>query len=271
MARVIAIYGNTCCLKSDVARAISRLTGYKVKHPAEMATTYAKAAKLESALRVPEDKHRAIDADALNWAQATPDPVIIMDSAFMDVVLRDVPDVFRVRLQSREEVRNQRWHKRREEGGGRTRQIGESVAQRDRDDSELRQKLYGTVSVPAPDLKIDTSERSVDDCAREIWAAFQHETVELGTAAIGKPEMDKKQKKGIRPGATSGVVRVYSANRNPFGGYVTDDTSGRDIFIHKSAVQEAGLEKLEKGQRVDFEVVEDGFGGFKGVKVRPSV
>ena len=68
----------------------------------------------------------------------------------------------------------------------------------------------------------------------------------------------------------SGVVKVYSANRNPFGGYITDDKSRREIFIHKSAIDEAGMDKLEKGQRVSFDVVEDGFGGFKAVNVKPT-
>ncbi|MFQ5995814.1 MAG: cold-shock protein [Acidiferrobacterales bacterium] len=82
--------------------------------------------------------------------------------------------------------------------------------------------------------------------------------------------MDKRETKGIRPGASSGVVRVYSAKRNPFGGYIRDDKSGKDIFVHKSAVEQAGLEALEKDQRVDFDIIEDGFGGFKAAKIKPA-
>jgi cold shock protein len=274
MTKVIAIYGKTCSLKSDVARSISRLTGYKVKHPGEAATTYAKVAKLDSALRLPEERHRAIDDDTLHWIKTTRDPVIIIESTLLDAVLRDVDDVFLVHLHSRDDVRKRRWERRKEEGGGRTRQIGESVERRDRDDEELRAKRYGAASGSrAADLELDSSERAADDCAREIWGAFQGEDAEAAAAAavaVGKPAMDKSQRKGIRPGASSGTVKVYSANRNPFGGYITDDHSKRDIFVHKSAVDQAGLEKLQKGQRVSFDIVEDGFGGFKAVKVRPS-
>jgi CspA family cold shock protein len=272
MTKVIAIYGKTCSLKSDVARGISRLTGYKVKHPGEAATTYAKVAKLDSALNLPEQRHRSIDEDTLQWIKTTRDPVIIIESTLLDAVLKDVENVFRVHLRSRDEVRQQRWHRRREEGGGRTRQIGESVERRDRDDAELRTKLYGAGSSSRiPDLELDTSERTAEACAREIWAAFQgEEAVASAAASIGKPAMDKSQRKGIRPGASSGTVKVYSANRNPFGGYITDDHSKRDVFVHKSAVDEAGLAKLQKGQRVSFDIVEDGFGSFKAVKVRPS-
>ncbi|MFQ5935579.1 MAG: cold shock domain-containing protein [Acidiferrobacterales bacterium] len=272
MAKVIAIYGKTCSLKSDVAREISRFTGYKVKHPGEMATTYARAAKLDSALKVPEDKHRAIDEDTLKWVNTTKDSIIIIESTLLDAVLKGINEVFFARLHSRDDVRKERWAKRREEGGGRSRQIGEGVEQRDKDDMELRTRLYGAeAGSRAPDLELDTSESPADHYAREIWAAFQHDTVAAPTAVTaGKPAMDKAQKKGIRPGASSGVVKVYSANRNPFGGYITDDKSHRDIFIHKSAVQESGIDKLEKGQRVEFDIVEDGFGSFKAVKVRQS-
>ena len=86
----------------------------------------------------------------------------------------------------------------------------------------------------------------------------------------GRPEMDKTATKGIIPGASTGVVKSYNAKRNPFGGYITDDKTGTDVFVHKSAVEEAGLGKLQTGQKVAFEVVEDGFGGFKAANVKAA-
>ncbi len=274
MAKIIGIYGKTCSLKSDVAREISRLTGYKVKQPGEAATTYAKVAQLDSALGLPEDKHRAIDSDTLNWANTAPDPVIIIESTLLDAVLQDVDGVFLVHLDSSDEIRKERWEWRKEHGGGRTRQIGVSIEQRDKDDLELRIRLYGAgADSRAPDLVLETTKRSAADCARAIWTAFEGGKTEATfavAATADKPAMDKTAKKGIRPGPSSGVVKVYSANRNPFGGYITDDKSRREIFIHKSAIDEAGMDKLEKGQRVSFDVVEDGFGGFKAVNVKPT-
>ncbi len=81
------------------------------------------------------------------------------------------------------------------------------------------------------------------------------------------PEMDKTATKGIRPGPTTGVVKSYNPKRNPFGGYITDDKTGVDIFVHKSAVESAGLGTLTVGQKLSLDVVEDGFGGFKAGKV----
>ena len=80
--------------------------------------------------------------------------------------------------------------------------------------------------------------------------------------------MDKKQTKGLKPGASAGEVAIYNALRNPFGGYITDDESGRNVFIHKSAVESSGLGELSKGQRVRFQIVEDGFGGFRATEIQ---
>ncbi len=82
-----------------------------------------------------------------------------------------------------------------------------------------------------------------------------------------RPAMDKAARKGLAPGRTTGVVKSYNAKRNPFGGYITDDKTGQDVFVHKSAVEQAGLGALAPGQKLGFDVVEDGFGGFKAAKI----
>jgi cold shock CspA family protein len=79
----------------------------------------------------------------------------------------------------------------------------------------------------------------------------------------GRPALNKSDARGIVPGPSSGTVKSYSPNRNPFGGFITDDASGIDIFVHKSVVEQAKLAKIEAGQKVKFDIVEDGFGGFK--------
>lgn len=265
MENIIAVYGKTCTLKTEVAREISRLTGFKLTNRGELATTRAKVAKLSSAHRLPLEVHRAIDAETLEMTRRD-EPLMIFESAFMDAVLKDVKSVFFVHLSSRDPAREARWTKRKEEGGGRTRQLGESVAERDREDAQLRTKLYGSEqSGVRPALELDTSDSSAEQAARRILEAFQAESGMQ--VATGKPAMDKSTSRGVSPGPANGVVRHYNAKRMPFGGYITDQNSGRDIFVHKSAVQEGAL---EKGQRVRFDIVEDSFGGFKAVNVRAA-
>lgn len=266
MSRIIAIYGKTCTLKSDVARAISRLTGYKMASRGEAVTTQALMAKQQSGNEVDLEFHHELDAytrSMLNW----PDPVLILESRFMDAVLNDIDDVFFVRMYSEEAAREARWDHRKEEGGGRTRQIGESVAQRDRNDDELRKKLYPDAVEVSPDMELDTTDSNAYDYAIKIWSKFSSEDLSH-LVDSGISEMDKKQTKGLKPGASAGQVVVYNALRNPFGGYINDDESGRNVFIHKSAVESSGLGELAKGQRVRFQIVEDGFGGFRAIDIQ---
>ena len=265
---VIAIFGKTCSGKSDVARELSRLTGNKVKHPGEMVTTRARMAGLATGKDVADEWHRAVDGDTVKAVDALPGlgELWIVESGMLDAVLGPRDDVFWVALHAREDAREVRWHKRREEMGGRSRQIGDSVAQRDDDDAALRERLYGAAAGGVePALTIDTSDKPAGECAAEILAAFQSET---GVAlSVARAEMDKGASRGIRPGPSRGVIRSYTPQRPPFGGYITDDTSGRDLYVHKSAVADAGIAALEAGQTVTYDVVEDGFGGFKASKL----
>lgn len=84
-----------------------------------------------------------------------------------------------------------------------------------------------------------------------------------------RPAMDKAASKGVRPGVTTGVVKSYNAKRNPFGGYITDDATGVDVFVHKSAVEAGKLATLSPGLKFEFRVVEDGYGGFKAIDLKP--
>lgn len=268
MENIIAIYGSTCSFKTEVAQEISRITGFKVTNRGEWATTQAKVTKTPTATGLPEPFHRELDAATLRMT-GRDEKLMIFESAFMDAVLKGKPNVFLVRLTARDDVREARWKKRKEDGGGRTRQLGESVAERDREDAALRATLYGSAaSGTQPVLDIDTSERSAVDVALQIWETFEARS---GIKVVtDKPAMDKGAARGISPGATAGVVRKYTPKQTPFGGYITDERSGQDIYVHKSALAESGFTELHQGQRVAFDIVADSFGSFKAVKVRPA-
>ena len=268
MSQVIAIYGKTCCLKSDVARAISRLTGYKLASRGEAVTTQALVSKSTGGADIDLDYHRKLDQETRSMT-SWPDPVLILESAFTDAVLQGIEGVFFVHLKSDDKIRNERWEHRREEGGGRTRQIGEDVNQRDQDDEKLSRLLYPQANHIEPDMEFDTSDGNVEEYALQIWSKFTGE--DLSNLDVGgSTAMDKKQTKGLKPGASAGEVAVYNALRNPFGGYITDDESGRNVFIHKSAVESSGLGELHRGERVKYQIVEDGFGGFRAIDIKPE-
>jgi cold shock CspA family protein/cytidylate kinase len=266
MQNIIALYGKTCTLKTEVAQEISRITGFKVTNRGEWATTRAKATKTPTAAGLPEAFHRELDAETLRMTERD-EELMIFESAFMDAVLKSVGNVFLVHLSANDAVRDARWKRRKEDGGGRTRQLGESVAERDREDDASRLKLYGSVtSGVVPALDIDTSVRTASDVALQIWETFEAKSgIQVVTA---KPAMDKAAARGILPGATTGRVRKYNAKQTPFGGYITDDRSGQDIYVHKSALSGVDFTELQQGQQVAFDIVADSFGSFKAVKVR---
>ena len=50
-----------------------------------------------------------------------------------------------------------------------------------------------------------------------------------------------------------GTVKWYNGQKGY--GFVAPDDGGKDIFVHLSAVQKAGLFALEEGQKITFEIV----------------
>ena len=52
-----------------------------------------------------------------------------------------------------------------------------------------------------------------------------------------------------------GTVKFFNAERGY--GFITPDNGGRDIFVHVSALTQAGLQSLNEGQRVSYEIEPD--------------
>lgn len=56
----------------------------------------------------------------------------------------------------------------------------------------------------------------------------------------------------------SGAVKWFDGKKGY--GFITPDLGPRDVFVHISALVDAGLERLQPGQRLDFELAQDGDG-----------
>ena len=52
-----------------------------------------------------------------------------------------------------------------------------------------------------------------------------------------------------------GTVKWFNAEKGY--GFIQPDDGGKDVFVHISAVEQAGMRSLQEGQKVDFEVVAD--------------
>ncbi len=53
----------------------------------------------------------------------------------------------------------------------------------------------------------------------------------------------------------TGTVKWFNATKGY--GLIQPDDGGKDVFVHISAVEQAGLRELNEGQKVSYEIVAD--------------
>ena len=54
---------------------------------------------------------------------------------------------------------------------------------------------------------------------------------------------------------TMGTVKWFNETKGY--GFIQPDNGGPDVFVHISAVEQAGMRSLNEGQKISFEVVAD--------------
>ena len=52
-----------------------------------------------------------------------------------------------------------------------------------------------------------------------------------------------------------GTVKFFNATKG--FGFIEPEDGSKDVFVHVSAVQKAGMDTLQEGQRVEYEVIEE--------------
>jgi cold shock protein len=53
----------------------------------------------------------------------------------------------------------------------------------------------------------------------------------------------------------TGTVKWFNGQKGY--GFIQPDDGGKDVFVHISAVERAGLSQLNEGQKVSFEITAD--------------
>jgi len=97
-------------------------------------------------------------------------------------------------------------------------------------------------------------------------------SVDASTAAQEQPRRPRPERPAYQPSADRttveelGTVKWYNATKG--FGFIATDRGGKDIFVHASALERAGIMGLAEGQRVAVDVA-DGQKGPEAVTLRP--
>lgn len=65
-----------------------------------------------------------------------------------------------------------------------------------------------------------------------------------------------------------GTVKFFNTDKGY--GFIAPEDGGNDSFVHISAVQRAGMQTLDKDQRVSYEIEVDNRGKQSAVNLQPA-
>ena len=64
-----------------------------------------------------------------------------------------------------------------------------------------------------------------------------------------------------------GTVKFFNLNKG--FGFIAPEGGGKDVFVHATAVEAAGMRTLNEGQKVSFDIVPDARGA-KAANLKPA-
>jgi CspA family cold shock protein len=110
---------------------------------------------------------------------------------------------------------------------------------------------------------------SVTDLRRPS-AAWPLPKIELAWACVGSllSASFTQSGKGF-PMRVNGTVKFFNTAKG--FGFITPDEGGKDVFVHATAVERAGMRALNEGDRVSFELEDDRRGrGKQAAQLKPA-
>jgi CspA family cold shock protein len=65
----------------------------------------------------------------------------------------------------------------------------------------------------------------------------------------------KRDPDAEEPSMAIGTVKFFNINKG--FGFIAPDGGGKDVFVHATALEAAGMRSLQEGQRVSFDIQAD--------------
>jgi cytidylate kinase len=161
---VVALYGRSCSGKSTIARELSQLLNCPIHSAGELVRKRSKELGIPST-KLPLVEHRLIDNGTRTKAKSA-DASSIVDGSFLDALFYDMEGVYRIELICSDEERRRRFNQKSGCDG---------LAQRDKDDDELRLALHGARSSSA-EATFNTTSKTPGEVAQEITRWLETKT-----------------------------------------------------------------------------------------------
>jgi CspA family cold shock protein len=86
-----------------------------------------------------------------------------------------------------------------------------------------------------------------DGSKDEIRRGVQHRSLRMRGIDVLLPAILRKRSAAV----ATGIVKWFNATKG--FGFIQPDNGGKDVFVHISAVEKAGLSSLNEGAKVSYE------------------
>jgi len=131
--------------------------------------------------------------------------------------------------------------------------LGERLHEKERD-------ARGRLSVVPPVGSLSASSNGHPRARRRLHRVATRPIFPAAEAVRGGP-LWRTSKKASHLMRTTGTVKFFNSAKG--FGFITPDEGGKDVFVHATAVEAAGMRALNEGDRVSFELEDDRRGGGK--------
>lgn len=167
---IICLFGASCVGKTTIAEGVSSLLGLPLRSCGNIVRS--RAQKMQISLeRLPDDVHREIDLETIEWASSQAD--CILEGRFLDLVFSGgCPAVVLIKIDALIECRIRRGQERSQ----RSTFSEKDILRADAEDLSYRCRMFSNLVPREPWRVLDTTNMTIAECIKTV----QNLTMEAG-------------------------------------------------------------------------------------------